>query len=477
VISILYLSLLSPAVFAEGSVAEILTEGYQLISKGRSASLTFQRAIQKDKTLPRHWALARKNDVIFHRICGEMAMAYKFESMNAEALQLIKAAISDRPEDITYLLQLGDLHWEASNMGKAYEAFDKVLDINPKSASGWHGLARCLQNMRKPKEAIRAFEQAIEISPKNPKYIRDLARLLALQGQDMKRALELYRRAAKFSPHDTQIQCSIGWILYRSGKTTDALKLFVRETRKKHAHHSCWYGLGTVLVRLAGSSNSQVSLNRLKEAVPPLKKACDLDPTAPGYAKDLGNVYFRLKQYSKATASYRNALATSFDDDPVTWHSLGLSLEEQNRLDEALASYRTAATIDPSGDAFADQMHVLIKQGKYEEALKTGREAAALGIFDKKKKKAGLINPRYVHRMMSEAYNRMKLYPQALKACDVAESVSRKTGGGVYHLCYIQRGDALAGLGKIKDARNAYKKARRGPEPKIAEQKLMDLEE
>jgi tetratricopeptide (TPR) repeat protein len=461
------MSLLTNSVFAEGSVAEILTEGYQLISKGQSASLNFQRAIQKDKILPRHWALAQKNDVIFHRICGEMAMAYRFESMNEEALQLIEAAIANRPEDITFLLQLGDLHWEASNMGKAYEAFDKVLDLRPKSAAGWHGLARCLQDMRKPKEAIRSFEQAIEISPDNPKYIRDLARLLALQGHDMKRALELYRRAAKLSPHDTQIQCSIGWIHYRSNKITEALKLFVRETRRPNADHSCWYGLGTVLAKL----------NRLKEALPPLKKACDIDPTAPGYAKDLGNIYFRLKQYPEATSAYRNALATSFDDDPVTWHSLGLSLEEQNKLDEALASYKTAASIDPSGDAFADQMHVLIKQGKYEEALKIGREAAALGIFNRKKKKVGLINPRYVHRMMAEAYNQMKLYEQALKACDVAESVSRKTGGGVYHLCYIQRGDALDGLGKIKDARRAYKTARRGPEAKIAEQKLRELEE
>ncbi|MDA1141818.1 MAG: tetratricopeptide repeat protein [Planctomycetota bacterium] len=466
-IAILYLGLLSNSVFAEGSVAELLTEGYQLISKGQSASLTFQSAVRKDKVLPLHWVLAQKNDVVFHRLCGDMAMAYKIESMNEEALQLIEAAIADRPEDITYLLQLGDLHWEAGNIGKAYEAFDKALEINPKSAAAWHGLARCLQDMRKPKEAIRGFEQAIEISPENPKYIRDLARLLALQGLDMKRALELYRRAASLTPEDTQIQCSIGWIYHRTNKITDALKLFVRETRHPNAHHSCWYGLGTVLVKM----------DRLSEAVPALKQACDLDPTAPGYAKDLGNVYFRLKQYPEATSAYRNALAASFDDDPVTWHSLGLSLEEQNRLDEALASYKTAASIDPSGDAFADQMHVLIKQSKFEEALEIGREASALGIFDQKKRKAGLVNPRYVHRMMAEAYNRMKLYEQALKACDEAESVSRKTGGGVYHLCYIQRGDALAGLGKIPDARNAYKTARRGPEGQVAEQRLRELEE
>jgi tetratricopeptide (TPR) repeat protein len=448
----------------EETVADLLARGHKEVSEGKAATSVFREAIGRDAALPKHWALLQKDDVGFAQICNEMALAYQLEGKLKEALEIVEAGVSAKPSDISLQLQLGDIQWQSRNYGLGQKAFEKALEINPKSAAAWHGKARCLQNTAETEEAEKAFEKAVELEPGNVRYLHDLGRLVYHTG-DMGRALKIFRQAASLSPEDTMVNCEIGWIHYKQGHYADALSVFLKQTRKPNADPSCWFGLGTVMVRL----------ERLEEAVRPLKTACEKDPAAPGYWRDLGSLLYRLERHEEATEAFRNALALAMDN-PVVWHLLGTCLEKTAKYEESLAAYRTASSLDPMGDAWGDQMHILILLKQYEEAVATGKKALAQGTFDPKKNKLGLTNPRYVHRMMAEAYNKLQRYEDALKACDDAERVSREGGSGVYHLCYIQRGDALAGLGQVSKARDAYKKASRGPEPEAAEQRLRALE-
>ena len=121
-------------------------------------------------------------------------------------------------------------------------------------------------------------------------------------------------------------------------------------------------------------------------------------------------------------------------------------------------------------------MHMLNKLKRHGESITIAVKALERGTFDPKDNRRGLTNPRYVYRMLAEAYNGLRSYKEALRACDGAERASRETGSGVYHLCYIQKGDACAGLGQFEVARRHYRKALRGPAPEEAKERLQSLE-
>lgn len=437
--------------FGEGSLADRLEIGYQQVAGGQSALTVFQEAIQLDSVKPKEWALGKKGDPLFAPLCSAMGLAYQVLDKTKEARELLTAAAEAKPSDITYRLQLGELHWQMRNYELGYQTFEAALELNDRSAAAWHGKGRCLQDSAEPEKALKAFERAVELSPKNVTYLRDLGRLAYHLG-DLRRALKLLQDASKANPKDTSLQCEIGWIHLRSGKLGDALSIFARQTKEAHADASCWFGLGTALVRL----------KRLEEAIAPLRKACELDSEAQGYWRDLGNIFFLLERYQEAAEAYRNSLAIE-DDQAVVWDSLGNCLAALFKWQEALAAYVTASSLDPMGDSWGNQMHALNQLKRYSEALEVGRKALALGVFDPKDlSKRGLTNPRYVCRIMAESHIGLKRYEDALAACDAAEKVSRETGSGVYHRCYIERGDALVGLGQIAKAREAYKKAMRG---------------
>ena len=121
-------------------------------------------------------------------------------------------------------------------------------------------------------------------------------------------------------------------------------------------------------------------------------------------------------------------------------------------------------------------MHMLNKLKRYGDSIEIAVKALEKGTFDPKHNRGGLTNPRYVYRMLAEAYNGLRSYKEALRACGGAEKASRETGSGVYHLCYIQKGDACAGLGQFEVARRHYRKALRGPAPEEAKERLQSLE-
>jgi len=448
----------------EDPVAALLADGYRKITDGKSAAMTFQEAIRKDAAVPKQWALLQKGDVGYARILSEMALAYQLEGRQKESRVLLQAAIEVKPSDLGLQLQLGEVHWQAQDYGLALKAFEEALGLNSKSAAAWHGKARCLQNAAQPKEALEAYEKAAELAPDNAKYLRDLGRLVSLRG-DSARALKIYRQVAELSPDDSSVRCDIGWLHYRRGQHAEALRIFLRETEKRDSGAGCWWGLGTVMTRLG----------RLKEAVRPLTVASEKDPTAPGVWRDLGALHFALKNHEGAAEAYRSALVLAVDN-PVIWHQLGECLKALGKYEEALAAYRTSSSLDSMGDAWGDEMHVLILMKQYGKAVETGKKALALGLFDLKKNPGGLANPRYVYRMLAEAYNALKRYEDAVRACEEADRASRHTGDGVYHRCYIQKGDALRGLGDLKGAERAYRKAMRGPEPGIAKERLRHLE-
>lgn len=436
---------------AEESATTWLEQGYQRVAAGQSALAAFQQAIQMNAALPKEWALSKRTDILFASLCSEVGLAYQVLDKTKEARELLQAAAEAKPSDITYQLQLGELHWQMKNYEMGRQAFEAALAVNETSPTAWHGKARCIQNSGEPEDALKAYERAVELSPKNVTYVRDLGRLVYHRG-DLRRALKLFQDAARLQPSDTALQCEIGWIHLHSGKIGDALAIFLKQTKEARPDASCWFGLGTALVRL----------ERLGEAVEPLRKACELDPKAPGYWRDLGNVLFLLERYPDAAEAYRASLAIE-GDQAVVWDSLGNCLAGVFRWEEALAAYATASSLDPMGDSWGNQMHALNEVKRYGEAVQVGKKAIALGTFDAKDlSKRGLTNPRFVYRILAEAYIGLKQYDQALAACDLAEKASRQADLGLYHRCYIERGDAHVGLGQIDKAREAYKKAMRG---------------
>jgi tetratricopeptide (TPR) repeat protein len=128
----------------------------------------------------------------------------------------------------------------------------------------------------------------------------------------------------------------------------------------------------------AAGAADECEPRRADDEVHHLQVALALRPQNVILLNNLGTALNDLDKPEEAIASYRRAIEID-PKDPNAPYNMGFALEKQGKLDEAIDSYRKALELNPLGDRAYHQLgHALRNQGKLEEAIASFRRAIAL---------------------------------------------------------------------------------------------------
>ncbi len=106
--------------------------------------------------------------------------------------------------------------------------------------------------------------------------------------------------------------------------------------------------------------------------------AITVNPKAPSYHSNLGNVLKERGRLDEAVACYRRAIDLKLDF-PEAHNNLGTALQEQRELDEAVACYRRAIDLKPDyPEAHNNLGSALKEQGRLDDAVACYRMAIHL---------------------------------------------------------------------------------------------------
>jgi Tfp pilus assembly protein PilF len=86
---------------------------------------------------------------------------------------------------------------------------------------------------------------------------------------------------------------------------------------------------------------------QLAEAEPWLKQAIDLEPENPRFWEHLAELQMERQEHAAAIPCWERAISLSAQERPGAYISLGWSLQEEGRLSDAVAQYRTALRLQP----------------------------------------------------------------------------------------------------------------------------------
>lgn len=184
-----------------------------------------------------------------------MAEAYVLVEQHAAAIELLKAEVAARPDDIDLLFELGSVHERANDRKAAEKAFLEVL-------------------ARKPDHAPT---------------LNYLGYMWAEGGENLDRAHEMLTRAVGQEPNNGAYVDSLGWVYFRLGKLdlaekylTDATKLLPRDATV-HEH------LGDVLAKRGD----------IPRALKSYRTALDLDPES----KDVSKIRSKIAEIERKGSS------------------------------------------------------------------------------------------------------------------------------------------------------------------------------
>ena len=137
------------------------------------------------------------------------------------AITLLQLFLSDRPNDVTLLYNLGMALSDVGRLGEAEEHLQHVVDLAPDHVNARVALGVALQRQGQTARAIEMLHPAVEHAPDNLWAQRNLGACLLSAGK-FQEAEECLRKATLLNARDQQSWYGLAQALEHLGKTAEA---------------------------------------------------------------------------------------------------------------------------------------------------------------------------------------------------------------------------------------------------------------
>jgi tetratricopeptide (TPR) repeat protein len=177
-------------------------------------------------------AAASTNDPIVPIIRLRHASVLEEMGRTDEAMRQVERLGRDYPDSPLPDQELGDLLRQKLRFSESIDAYDRVVArIRQPVQNNWiiyYSRGISYERTGQWARAEADFNRALELSPEQPSVLNYLGYALADMGRNLDQARDMIQRAAARRPNDGAITDSLGWVLFRQGKTAEATPLLER---------------------------------------------------------------------------------------------------------------------------------------------------------------------------------------------------------------------------------------------------------
>lgn len=235
-------------------------------------------------------------------------------------------------EDPQQFIQAGKSLYDKGDMESARVQFKNALQINPKLADAYYGLALLEEKKQDWKSMFGALQETVALDPNHLDAQVKLGQLYMLQGQ-LDKAKEAATVALKLNPADINALIFQSALLFREGKNAEALQQIQQ-----------------VLAKDAGNSDAIVSLVSILSAD---------------------------KRYDESLAALNGSIESN-PDNIALWLMKIRILTELKQFDEVTADFEKLVALHPDNKTLRNsQIDLLVGIGKPEQAEKALNDAIA----------------------------------------------------------------------------------------------------
>jgi tetratricopeptide (TPR) repeat protein len=282
---------------------------------------------------------------------------------------------------------------------EALKAYQQAIRLDLRCEAALVGKAEALSQLKRYQEAFIAYEQAIALNAASLHAHLGKAALL-LELKRYKEAYQAYVQIIRLAPNNVEAHLGKEYALMELKRYDEALAV-CHQAIKLDPHDARAYNC---------RGCAFLALGRYQRALDDFEQALRLDATYGTAFLNKGIVLERLGSYEAALAAYKHALELS-PYNASLYRYKGYALYHLGAYEEALAAFEQAILLNPDETpALLGISQVLLKLGYFEEALSYCERTL-------------LLDPAYA-------------------------------------AAYDQKGRLLRGMGKVKEANQAFERAK-----------------
>jgi tetratricopeptide (TPR) repeat protein len=183
--------------------------------------------------------------------------------------QALRRAVSIDPRFSAAYQGLAQLYVQQNRIDEARTEFEAIAKRDPSSAVQARTMIGLLfVQQGKHGEAQKAFEAAVSGTDNAPVAANNLAFMYAEQGTNLDLALQLATTAKQRLPDDANVDDTIGWIYYKKGLASMAVRSFEESLRKNPDAADVLAHLGLAYAKLGDNAKARAALERAVKLQP-----------------------------------------------------------------------------------------------------------------------------------------------------------------------------------------------------------------
>jgi tetratricopeptide (TPR) repeat protein len=250
----------------------------------------------------------------------------------------------------------------AGDFAMAEQICRNSLKMFPRDANLLVLLGAALVKLQKPEDAEHTLSRAAKMFPEFSRAHEGLAEAFIMQGK-LPAALDSLETAAALEPGNPSIRVKRGKVLVGLGRDDEANSQFEASFKLTPYREELVRGL------------QFQRMKNMKEAEKIYRNVLMQDPDSVDALRLLASIAMRARQWGDGVALLEKALRIS-PDYFQGWMDLGLGLQEQDRLDEALDAFGNAMRINPDkANPHTAAGTATAMAGRHEQALDFFNEA------------------------------------------------------------------------------------------------------
>ena len=164
-----------------------------------------------------------------------------------QAMQFLKNSLHKAPRFFAALYALGELHFLSGNADQAAELHRQALAVH-KDPGLLIKLGLYSEQRGKYEEAARYYQETVDAFPEFFIGYNQLAWLLAKQGKELDRAMNLARKADALQPGNASILDTLGWIHFQKQEFAAAIPFLEKALGINPQNPTILYHLGKALL-------------------------------------------------------------------------------------------------------------------------------------------------------------------------------------------------------------------------------------
>ena len=173
-----------------------------------------------------------------------------------------KKAMAADPNYMRSYYALARVYLVTDRDQEAIAQYEAALEKNPDQA-GAHMLLGTIYDMQKQWDlSQKHYQEALSIDAEFVPAANNLAYLLAVQGKDLDKALELARRAKEKMPEDPAVMDTLGLVYYKKGLYDNAMQELAESAEKLPDNPTVLYHLGLVHHKKGNAKEARANLEK-----------------------------------------------------------------------------------------------------------------------------------------------------------------------------------------------------------------------